>query len=340
MPPRSRQESAVEHAKAAAAGPQAAPGGPVALPDPATVVVVGGGPAGSFFAIRLLRRARELGRAVNVIILEKKTEICFYRPVPFCSWEGCNYCAGGVSPRLIDVLRAERHRRARRGDREQAHRDHRARRLEEHPVAACPKSGRCCRCSAARGPGSGPDGTRTSTPSCSTWRPTKGAEVITAEVERRPLLGRRQACASATGRSSTTGSDLPDETVEADFAVFAGGVNRSPGHGPARPTLCSRRSSAMIPGLRPPKVRKAVIAEMLAGEDVLRSLDGEVHFMQYGSKDLHIEMASLMPKKEWITAVLMGKSIDRADPSEYLAAGAALRRSCRTSGACFHPRRS
>jgi flavin-dependent dehydrogenase len=75
------------------------------LPDGATVVVVGGGPAGSFFAIRALRKARELGRALDLTILERKTEICFYQPVAFCSWEGCNYCAGGISPRLADVLK-------------------------------------------------------------------------------------------------------------------------------------------------------------------------------------------------------------------------------------------
>src|SRR5512136_2638111 len=79
----------------------------LSLPDPATVVVIGGGPAGSFFAIRLLRRARQFGRSIRVVILEKKTEVCFYQPTLFLSWEGCNYCAGGISPRLADILRQE-----------------------------------------------------------------------------------------------------------------------------------------------------------------------------------------------------------------------------------------
>ena len=77
----------------------------VSLLDGATVVIVGGGPAASFFAIRALRKARELGRALDLTILERKTEVCFYRPLAFCSWEGCNYCAGGISPRLADALR-------------------------------------------------------------------------------------------------------------------------------------------------------------------------------------------------------------------------------------------
>ena len=37
------------------------------LADGATVVVVGGGPAGAFFSVRILRRARELGKHLEVL---------------------------------------------------------------------------------------------------------------------------------------------------------------------------------------------------------------------------------------------------------------------------------
>ena len=72
--------------------------GRLILLDGASIVVVGGGPAGSFFAIQALRKARELGRTISLTIFERKTEVCFYRPLAFCSWEGCNYCAGGSLP--------------------------------------------------------------------------------------------------------------------------------------------------------------------------------------------------------------------------------------------------
>ena len=49
--------------------------GRLTLPDGATVVVVGCGPAGSFFAILALRKARELGRTLDLTILERKTEV-------------------------------------------------------------------------------------------------------------------------------------------------------------------------------------------------------------------------------------------------------------------------
>src|SRR5574340_1120430 len=78
----------------------------IALRDGATVAVVGGGPAGAFFAIRILKKARGLGKKLNVVIFEKKKEVRYYLPESsVASWEGCNYCAGSLSPRLVDALR-------------------------------------------------------------------------------------------------------------------------------------------------------------------------------------------------------------------------------------------
>ncbi len=66
------------------------------------VAVVGGGPAGAFFAISLLREARQLDRKIEVVIVEKR------RPSDpnFETFQcrGCNYCAGLISPRLNEVL--------------------------------------------------------------------------------------------------------------------------------------------------------------------------------------------------------------------------------------------
>src|SRR5660398_307863 len=82
--------------------------GRVALPDGATIVVIGGGPAVSFFAIRALRKAREHGRRLDLLIFEKEQELNFYESAcPFASRGGCNYCAGGISPKLAEVLRED-----------------------------------------------------------------------------------------------------------------------------------------------------------------------------------------------------------------------------------------
>ena len=283
---------------------------PVPLPQDATIVVVGGGPAGSFFAVHLLRRAHALGRQVRVIILEKKTEVCFYRPEPFCSWEGCNYCAGGISPRLADKLREERI------DIPEDIIESRAVELILHgdwkSIQLPVPEGRQM-LSVFRG----------SRPRQRVGRyqnfdsfllqvaAKQGAEVITADAtgvtysaEGRPVVGYRTILED--------GSDLPDTTIEADFVVLAGGVNRTPGGDVQNDPLLLAAQKA-IPGMRPPKVRRTIIAEMTDRNDQLRALEGEIHFMQYGSKDLHIEMASMMPKNGWITTVLVGKSVDRVE---------------------------
>lgn len=53
-------------------------GTPVLLSDDPTILVIGGGPAGSFFAIQALRKARDAGRKLKVVIIEKKHELRFY----------------------------------------------------------------------------------------------------------------------------------------------------------------------------------------------------------------------------------------------------------------------
>lgn len=69
----------------------------IPLEDNASIVVIGGGPAGSFFAMHILRMARELGRAIEVVIVEKKD---FAKMEP----HGCNKCAGVIAESLVEKL--------------------------------------------------------------------------------------------------------------------------------------------------------------------------------------------------------------------------------------------
>lgn len=71
--------------------------GTMRLADGSRVVVVGGGPAGSFAALHLLRLARQAERHLDVIVLEHRN---FDRPGPI----GCNKCAGILSSTLVHSL--------------------------------------------------------------------------------------------------------------------------------------------------------------------------------------------------------------------------------------------
>ena len=285
--------------------------GHLTLPDGATVVIVGGGPAGSFFAIRALRKARELGRTLNLTIFERKTEVCFYKPLAFCSWEGCNYCAGGISPRLADVLKENGINLPdevieSRATEITVHGEWKSIRL---PV---PEGREMFTVFRGSRPKQRP-GRYTNFDSFLLHRAAEeGAQVLTAEV--------RDIRRSSSGRPVVSYRLVTEETsreIEADFAAFAAGVNRTPGMDLESDPLFGALAKVM-PRLRPPKVRKAVISEMQAEEDLLPTMEGEVHFAQYGSKELSIEMSSFIPKGNWITVVLLGRSIDRADRSQYV----------------------
>src|ERR1044072_9662264 len=70
---------------------------PTYLASGSRTAVVGGGPAGSFFAIELLRRARSLGLTITVDIYDGKNFARKGAP-------GCNMCAGAIGHKLIQEI--------------------------------------------------------------------------------------------------------------------------------------------------------------------------------------------------------------------------------------------
>lgn len=70
------------------------------LVDGARIAVIGGGPAGAFFAYFALTMAAQAGRKIEVDIYEPRD---FFQPGP----GGCNMCAGIVSEKLGEMLAAE-----------------------------------------------------------------------------------------------------------------------------------------------------------------------------------------------------------------------------------------
>jgi flavin-dependent dehydrogenase len=67
-----------------------------------TAVVIGGGPAGAFFAIHLLREAKSLDQRIDVVIVEKRGPA--QPTADRWNCRGCTFCAGGISPRLHDIF--------------------------------------------------------------------------------------------------------------------------------------------------------------------------------------------------------------------------------------------
>lgn len=275
---------------------------PIRLENGSRIVVIGGGPAGAFLAIHLLRRAKAAQRTVKVTILERHLDGC--QPGARCQppgWIGCNYCAGGISPRLNDNLR---------------------------------ELGLCV-------PETVIQNRIRNITIQGYWKNIElevpeGRDMVSVFRGARPLQARdrpdsfdafllneaiKEGAEPIAGKArdvARTAEGIPvvcyhlgetDAHLEADFLVFATGVNTSPG-GQSDGLGMVSALQHLVPGYRPPRLRRALIFELHAESKLIAHLEGELHFVEYGSKALRLEMCSIVPKRGFLTVVLLGPSID------------------------------
>jgi flavin-dependent dehydrogenase len=272
------------------------------LKDGATVAVIGGGPAGAFFAIHLLRKAREAGRTLKVVIFERHRSVGL--PLARCGaegWKGCNYCAGGISPKLHDVL------------------EELGLRLPEEIIQCridsisiqgfwknieleVPAGRKMLSVYRGSRPHARFEGYKNFDSFLLDEALQAGAGLISGEVidvayaqNGKPVIRYRLA-----------GTELQ---LEADLAVFAAGVNEEVGVPLSRSRML-QSLRRMLPRFRPPRVRQALIFELEVKPRVPANLLGTVHFVEYGSQALPLEMCSLVPKRGFITVVLVGAGVD------------------------------
>ncbi|MFI5166003.1 MAG: NAD(P)/FAD-dependent oxidoreductase [Thermoanaerobaculales bacterium] len=272
------------------------------LVEGATVVVIGGGPAGAFFSIHLLRRSRELHRQVKVVVIERRRESPGRNGGrSSAGWTGCNSCAGGLSPRLNDVLhrlnlqvpdeviQSRIHSITVQGywkNIELQVPDGREMLSVFRGVRPAPRPGRQHNFDAV----------------LLERALAEGAELLSGEVvdAEYPEGGRPVVRYRAEGTETK---------IEADFVVFAAGVNEATEIRRSNPSLV-RVLRRLAPGYRPPRLRPALIFELESPPGVAPNLEGHLHFVEYGSSALQLEMCSLVPKQGYITVVLVGPGID------------------------------
>ncbi len=272
------------------------------LPDNAVVAIVGGGPAGSFTAIHLLNRAKQQGRQLEVFIFERRChESAPDSEIRSTNYSGCPKCAGGVSPRLNDALEALgivlppeviqaqinsitiqgrwKHIRMEAPDTRKMFSVYRGtlpydRQLQHEAFDALLLNAALA----------------------------KGAKLIGSSVTGASYDSRQKPVLHYQ-------VDNEEYQLTADFAVFAGGVKELTDEKVPHYD-CSALFKHLQPDYQPPPVRKALIFELEAPDRPDEACAGNLHFIACSYDNLQIDMCSIIPKKNYFTVSLIGKSVD------------------------------
>jgi flavin-dependent dehydrogenase len=251
----------------------------------------------------LLREARRLGRLLDVVIVEKRGSADLSAQGYQC--RGCSFCAGGISPRLHEILAQD------------------GLDVPEEIIQGqfdyvwiqgqwknfrlrVPKEMRMY--SVFRG----------ALPSRRTGRPAgfdgfllgeavkEGARVLSGEI--RSIERGESGMPRLTVRTTEDAHTL----LEPAFVAIATGVNAHCGLDYQEDSLaaCLKR---LNPAFAPGKTRRALIFELDVGEEYLeRHMRREVYFIEYGSKSLQLEHTALVPKGRFLTVAMLGKCVDES----------------------------
>lgn len=262
--------------------PRARDRNPFTLDDGSSIVVVGGGPAGSLFAYFLLTLAERVRIELAVDIYEPRD---FSRPAP----AGCNMCGGIISESLVQMLATEgielpANVIQRSIDSYVLHMDVGTARIDtphhEMRIGAVHR-------------GAGPRDLKT--PKWGSFdgyllslAVARGARMHQVKVERVVRQNGRPVIELRGG-----------ETRDCDLVAICAGVNSGAG-------LCEHIDT----GYRAPRTGKAYIREFYLGtEGVSAALGSSMHV--FLPEIPEIEFAAIVPKGDYATLCILGDNLDK-----------------------------
>ena len=274
-----------------------------ALRNGSKIVVLGGGPAGSFFAIHLLKLAKKFQKDIRITIIDK----CIPRDPSgqIQKFRGCNFCAGIISPRLQEELAKNNIR------------------LPSEVI--CENFTHIWIHGLWKNfPFKVPAGQEVFSVFRGTLPPKRGQYIqglddflLKKAIEHgaQIITGEAQTIQYSTDHKPSIMVAPPlgeVYSIESDFVCICTGLNSIPGN-PFKKNRFWRSYQTLNPLFIPPKVRPALIFEMKPGRSYLKKhMHKELYIIVSRSKKMDLEHIALIPKGEYLTVSLVGKSIDRA----------------------------
>jgi flavin-dependent dehydrogenase len=265
--------------------------------------IVGGGPAGSFFARCLLREARRLKKEIEVVIVEKKAAL----KIEDGYWwiKGCNFGAGGISPRLSAILEQEGIHVPPETIRGEISRIWIHGMWKNIPIKV-PNQMKMYSVFRGSLPSKLNDKQRGLDAFLLGNAVAEGATLLQGEAfelsqadPSTPVLKIKQASGDVI-------------SMPFSFVTIATGVNAKAGKD-YRENPLIQSIQRINPDFIPAQLRRTLVFELKVPREVLeKNMKNEIYFIEYGSKELPLEHIALVPKGDYLTVTVIGKHIDRA----------------------------